>query len=106
MEAERMRRKMLSGTPQAGTQTAAQTLDSLVEQDKASGSDRSLDMSWKGAEAYHFLLLAQRQLYDGYQQEKPNPEPRPSPTHTQTLPQPTPPTPTLTPTPTPTPTLT
>ena len=74
-----MRRKMLSGTPQTGTQTAAQTLDSLVEQDKASGSDRSLDMSWKGAEAYHFLLLAQRQLYDGYQQERPNPEPRPRP---------------------------
>ena len=58
MEAEKLRRKMLA-TPQAGAQTAAQTLDSLVEQDRASGSDRSLEMSWKGAEAYHFLLLAQ-----------------------------------------------
>ncbi|XP_042220556.1 WD repeat-containing protein 35-like isoform X2 [Homarus americanus] len=25
-----------------------------------------LDNPWKGAEAYHFLLLAQRQLYEGY----------------------------------------
>ena len=89
MEAERMRRKMLSGTPQTGTQTAAQTLDSLVEQDKASGSDRSLDMSWKGAEAYHFLLLAQRQLYDGYQQERPNPDPNPSPHPLTSTPTPT-----------------
>ena len=89
MEAERMRRKMLSGTPQTGTQTAAQTLDSLVEQDKASGSDRSLDMSWKGAEAYHFLLLAQRQLYDGYQQERPNPDPNPNPNPLTSTPTPT-----------------
>ena len=28
-----------------------------------------MDNSWRGAEAYHFLLLAQRQLYNGYQQE-------------------------------------
>ena len=29
------------------------------------GSDRSLDQAWHGAEAYHFLTLAQKQLYSG-----------------------------------------
>ena len=69
MEVDRMRSKMLSTTPATGTQTAAQTLNSLMEQDSATGNDKSLALSWKGAEAYHFLLLAQRQLYNGYPQE-------------------------------------
>lgn len=25
-----------------------------------------MDNAWRGAEAYHFFLLAQRQLYEGY----------------------------------------
>lgn len=25
-----------------------------------------MDNAWRGAEAYHFYLLAQRQLYEGY----------------------------------------
>jgi len=67
LEVERMRKKMLaSQAPEGGTQNAAQTLDSLVNQDKATGGDKWLDSAWKGAEAYHFLLLAQRQLYSGY----------------------------------------
>merc|ERR1719446_1894903 len=48
-----------------GTQNAAQTLESLVTQDQATGGDKSLDNAWKGAEAFHFLMLAQRQLYAG-----------------------------------------
>lgn len=34
-------------------------------QDKATGGNKWLDMPWRGAEAYHFLLLAQQQLYAG-----------------------------------------
>ena len=26
----------------------------------------TLDIAWKGAEAYHFLMLCQRQLYEGF----------------------------------------
>ena len=26
----------------------------------------TLDHAWKGAEAYHFLMLCQRQLYEGF----------------------------------------
>lgn len=62
-----MRKKMLSNVsaPDA-TRTAAQTLESLVTQDVATGGDKWLDSSWKGAEAYHYLLLCQRQLYSGF----------------------------------------
>jgi len=66
LEVERMRKKMLSNNaPEGGTQNVAQTLDSLVQQDQATGGEKWLDSAWKGAEAYHFLLLAQRQLYSG-----------------------------------------
>jgi len=30
------------------------------------GGDLSSEASWHGAEAYHFLLLAQRQMYAGH----------------------------------------
>jgi len=70
LEVERMRKKMLSNvTAPDATRTAAQTLDSLLTQDTATGGDKWLDSAWKGAEAYHFLLLCQRQLYAGYPAE-------------------------------------
>ena len=31
-----------------------------------SGEARLVDNSWRGAEAYHFLMLCQRQLYEGF----------------------------------------
>jgi len=67
LEVERMRNRMMANTtaPDA-TRTAAQTLESLMTQDTATGHEKSLDSSWKGAEAYHFLLLCQRQLYSGF----------------------------------------
>ena len=39
----------------------------LMELDEASmsSSNRALDNVWRGAEAYHFWLLAHRQLYAG-----------------------------------------
>ncbi|KAF1792364.1 Tetratricopeptide-like helical domain [Phytophthora cactorum] len=70
-EVERMRKKMLdvsSLTSTKGTtaaQVTAQTLESLVQHDAATGEDRSLDNPWRGAEAYHLYLLAHRQLYGG-----------------------------------------
>jgi len=42
-------------------------LAGLLEEDAAAISDTKLiDNAWRGAEAYHFYLLAQRQLYDGH----------------------------------------
>ncbi|MEE6476885.1 hypothetical protein FKM82_011258 [Ascaphus truei] len=41
-------------------------LAGLLEEDSSSSDNRIIDNAWRGAEAYHFFLLAQRQLYDGY----------------------------------------
>jgi WD repeat-containing protein 35 len=49
----------------SNTTSAAQTLDGLMSLDQATNTNYIMDGSWRGAEAYHFLLLAHRQLYDG-----------------------------------------
>ncbi|DAZ96060.1 TPA: hypothetical protein N0F65_005838 [Lagenidium giganteum] len=73
-EVERMRKKMLDVSNLTGTagkattaaQMTAQTLESLVQHDAATGENRALDNPWRGAEAYHLYLLAHRQLYSGH----------------------------------------
>ena len=45
---------------------AAQTLAGLMTLEAASMADsKGIDSAWRGAEAYHFWLLAHRQLYAG-----------------------------------------
>jgi len=59
-------------TAAAAAATAA-TLNTLMKADAEAGSltgaeaaaARTLDAAWHGAEAYHFFMLAQRQLYEG-----------------------------------------
>lgn len=66
LEVERFRRKMLDVSTMGGmtaAQTTAATLDNLMQHDKATGENKSLDNAWRGAEAYHLFLLAHRQLY-------------------------------------------
>jgi WD repeat-containing protein 35 len=38
----------------------------LLEEEVWSITSRFTDNAWREAEAYHFFLLAQRQLYEGY----------------------------------------
>ncbi|XP_071854382.1 WD repeat-containing protein 35-like isoform X2 [Apostichopus japonicus] len=46
---------------------ASSALAGLLEEEALASSDtRMIDNCWRGAEAYHFFLLAQRQLYQGY----------------------------------------
>nr|XP_033792878.1 WD repeat-containing protein 35 isoform X3 [Geotrypetes seraphini] len=45
---------------------ATSALAGLLEEDALSSDNRIIDNAWRGAEAYHFFLLAQRQLYEGY----------------------------------------
>jgi len=40
-------------------------LAGLLEDDVRSSTNRFADNAWRGAEAYHFFILAQRQLYKG-----------------------------------------
>jgi len=48
-----------------GTMTTAQTVQSLITQDQSVASDRALESPWRGCEAFHIYLIAQRQLYEG-----------------------------------------
>lgn len=43
----------------------ASALGGLLEEDVLSSTNRFVDNAWRGAEAYHFFILAQRQLYKG-----------------------------------------
>ncbi len=45
---------------------ATSALAGLLEEDASVGDTKVIDNAWRGAEAYHFYLLAQKQLYDGY----------------------------------------
>ena len=59
-----------SGSTRQATATmaanAAQTLAGLMTLEAASMADsKGIDSAWRGAEAYHFWLLAHRQLYAG-----------------------------------------
>merc|ERR1711894_335597 len=46
---------------------AASALAGFLEEDATAVTDSKLiDSAWRGAEAFHFYLLAQRQLQEGY----------------------------------------
>lgn len=45
---------------------ATSALAGLLEEEVLSTTSRLTDNAWRGAEAYHFFILAQRQLYEGY----------------------------------------
>ncbi|XP_078204571.1 WD repeat-containing protein 35 isoform X5 [Callithrix jacchus] len=45
---------------------ATSALAGFLEEEVLSTTDRFIDNAWRGAEAYHFFILAQRQLYEGY----------------------------------------
>uniref|UniRef100_F6XLP3 WD repeat domain 35 n=1 Tax=Monodelphis domestica TaxID=13616 RepID=F6XLP3_MONDO len=45
---------------------ATSALAGLLEEEVLSSANRFTDNAWRGAEAYHFFILAQRQLYEGY----------------------------------------
>jgi len=77
LEVDRYRARMLeqSGGAAQSTQAALQSLlthdltmasAASTAADTASSHAATLEEAWHGAEAYHFLLLAQRQLYSGH----------------------------------------
>jgi WD repeat-containing protein 35 len=53
-------------TKKGGREEATAALDGLLAEDAKNSLDpKFLDSAWRGAEAYHFYLLAQRQFYNG-----------------------------------------
>eukprot|EP00434_Breviolum_minutum_P016125 symbB.v1.2.014211.t2/scaffold1027.1/size171366/13 len=72
LEVEKFKNKTLDAqmtSATQGTMTTAQTLQSLVTQDQSVSSDRALESPWRGCEAFHIYLLAQRQLYEGQNEQ-------------------------------------
>jgi len=77
LEVERYRKNAMSmasvtgaGGAESIAMATAKTLDTLMTLDTAgdasgSGSSKVLDNAWRGAAAYHYYLLAMRQLYRG-----------------------------------------
>ncbi|XP_031567757.1 WD repeat-containing protein 35-like isoform X2 [Actinia tenebrosa] len=60
-------RKTAGGKEKRNKREASSALDGLLEEDAiATEESKLIDNAWRGAEAYHFFLLAQRQLYEGY----------------------------------------
>jgi len=53
----------ITGTGQTAAEVAAKTMNSLITSDVSTSADKALTNPWKGAEAIHFYLLCQRQLY-------------------------------------------
>ena len=49
-----------------GPTSTAQTLDSLITTDINTSAEKALSNPWKAAEAMHFYILCQRQLYQKY----------------------------------------
>jgi WD repeat-containing protein 35 len=49
----------------AAASAAAATLAGLISVEAAADESRAFEGAWRGAEAYHFWLLAHRQLYGG-----------------------------------------
>merc|ERR1711972_1062716 len=72
LEVEKYKTKTLdvqmTGATQ-GTMTTAQTVQSLITADQSVATDRALESPWRGCEAYHLYLLAQRQLYEAHYEQ-------------------------------------
>jgi len=51
----------LTGTTAADV--TVKTMNSLITSDISQSADKALTNPWKGAEAIHFFLLCQRQIY-------------------------------------------
>lgn len=64
LEVDSYKRRMIDAQL-TGTGSTTQTLESLITSDINTMSDKTLDNPWRGAEAFHFFLMAQRQLYQG-----------------------------------------
>ncbi len=62
LEVEQYRKKLMDSKQDK----QHKTLEGLMHDDVVVSREKELESAWRGAEAYHFFLLAQRQLHEGY----------------------------------------
>lgn len=65
LEVDSYKKRMFDASMTGQNISTAKTLDSLITSDINTSTDKALNNPWRGAEAWHFYLLAQRQLYTG-----------------------------------------
>jgi WD repeat-containing protein 35 len=63
LEVDLYKKRLLDSTMTGKGATTARTLDSLITSDINTSSEKILNNPWRGAEAWHFFILCQRQLY-------------------------------------------
>src|SRR5690606_7841229 len=64
LDMEKFRKKILESQMMSPKTTTETHLEGLRRHESSVGFDKSLDNPWRGAEAFHFFMLAQRQLYE------------------------------------------
>ena len=62
LEVDLFKKKLYDATMTQNNATQ-KTLDSLITSDINTAADKILNNPWRGAEAWHFFILTQRNLY-------------------------------------------
>lgn len=55
---------MTTNNPNLGRPTQTKTLDTLITSDLSNLGDKALNNPWRGAEAYHYYIICQNQIYN------------------------------------------
>lgn len=66
LEVDSYKKRIFDAQMTGGPTSTAQTLDSLITTDINTSAEKALSNPWKAAEAMHFYILCQRQLYQKY----------------------------------------
>ena len=66
LEVDSYKKRIFDAQMTGGPSSTAQTLDSLITTDINTSAEKALSNPWKAAEAMHFYILCQRQLYQKY----------------------------------------
>ena len=65
LEVDLYKKRILDATMTGQGSSTQKTLNSLITSSINTSADKILQNPWRGAEAWHFFLMAQRQLYKG-----------------------------------------
>ena len=65
LEVDLYKKRLVDATMTGQNASTTKTLDSLITSDINTSSEKILNNPWRGAQAWHFYILCQRQLYAG-----------------------------------------
>lgn len=65
LQVDLYKKRLVDATMTGQNASTTKTLDSLITSDINTSSEKILNNPWRGAQAWHFYILCQRQLYAG-----------------------------------------